>query len=37
MVYGDEGKRIREQIWRETLDEFEFASVETLLSDLKKE
>lgn len=36
MVYGDEGKMIREQIWRETLSEFNFVNVEDILGGLRE-
>lgn len=34
MIYGEEGKMIREQIWRETLDKLKFANVEAILNNL---
>lgn len=35
-VYTPEGEAIREQLWEETMAEFEFAGVQRILGDLKK-
>jgi len=36
IVYTTEGKRITEQLWKETLAELSFAKVEDILRDLGK-
>jgi hypothetical protein len=35
-VYTPEGEAIREQLWKETMAEFEFAGVQEILDSMKK-
>jgi hypothetical protein len=35
-VYTPEGEAVREQLWKETMDEFRFAGGQRILENLKK-
>lgn len=35
MMYTEEGKVVGERLWRETLEEFNFADVEAILRDIQ--
>lgn len=35
ITYGLEGKEVRERLWKETVEEFKFADVESIMSVMK--
>lgn len=35
MVYGEEGREVRERLWQETVDEFAFANVQGALDSVQ--
>ena len=36
IIYTDEGRRISEQLWKETMAEFSFAKVEDIINEISK-
>lgn len=36
IVYADEGKKISEQLWKETMAEFSFAKVEDIINEVSE-
>jgi hypothetical protein len=36
VIYSEEGKRVSERLWRETMEELKFADVEAILRDIRR-
>lgn len=36
IMYGETGAKLKDSLWRETLEEFEFSDVQSLLEEMKE-